>query len=64
MFVNVIQSGLREVHRSVRTQEAKVVFVAPNIEPSPVRLTFSLSLSCCYGSEDLGWNLVTVALRY
>ena len=31
------QSGLREVHRSIRTQEARVVFVAPNIEPSPVR---------------------------
>ena len=30
-----LQSGLREVHRSVRTQEARVVFVAPNIEPSP-----------------------------
>lgn len=30
------QSGLREVHRSIRTQEARVIFVAPNIEPSPV----------------------------
>lgn len=46
------QSGLREVHRSIRTQEARVVFVAPNIEPSPVCVCSCPPTSCQPGGRS------------